>query len=184
MKEFSEALILYQKATQKEMSVIINDKTKSICFEAAREIPKAAERPEKGSKLWYALATGKTKKGVDKKHGSAVKGQKIKKIANAIYSSRGKSYGYGKALFYKLATDLGAASKKKFNIKHAHGEKAKPGMVPTARLEIIGLEQEHIDKFIQPAVNSAMKKVRDDMVDHANKKLAKIAAQRSGRKMK
>lgn len=183
MKEFSEALKLYEKATQKEMSEIINVKAQRICMGAAQDIPKAKAREDKKSGLWNALATGKTKKGPTK-FGVAVKGKGNKAIAAAIYGGRGKSYGYSKALWYKLAGDLGKTLRSKFKIKHAKGEQAKTGMKPTARMEILGLEQDQIDKFMQPALEKAIKKEAASMVEYANAKLAKVAAQRSGRKRK
>ena len=155
MKEFSDALKLYEKATQKEMSEVINQKAQRICMGAASQIPKARARADRFSGLWNALATGKTRKGINKL-GVAVKGKGNQKVAMLIYNSRGRAYGYGKALWYKLAQDLGKSLRSKFTIKHADGEKAVPGIKPTARMEIIGLEQDHIDRFMQPALEKAM----------------------------
>ena len=183
MKEFSDALKLYEQATQKEMSDVINQKAQRVCMGAAAMIPKAQARADRNSGLWNALATGKTSKGINKL-GQAVKGKGNKKVAMAIYASRGRAYGYGKALWRKLAQDLGKSLNSKFNIKHANAEKAVTGVKSTARMEIIGIEQSHIDQFMQPALEKSMGIEAKSMVEYATFKLAKIAAQRSGRKMK
>ena len=183
MKEFSDALKLYEEATQQEMANVINHKAQRICMGAAADISAAQKLPNFSTGLFNALATGKTSRG-ELRMGSAVKGKGNHAKATEIFKSRKRAYGYSRAIWRKLAVDLGKKLTNKFNIKHATGIQAKKGARPTARMTINGLEQDHIDRFMQPALEKAISEEAASMVEHALDKLAKIAAQRSGRKVK
>lgn len=190
--EFVQALRDYMEATGKEAADVVNKKAVDVCFRAAKETPDAdladlaQYSPAKGlagapeRKMFHAIATGNSSRGASKL-GSAVKGKGNRKIATKIYNSRKRAKGYSKAIWYRIARDFGKKMRGKFNIQHAHGTKAVPGINPTAILEADGLQIQHIDRVMSDALETALFAEAKDMREYIERRLAKIAADHSAR---
>ena len=178
-KEFTRAIQQYEEASGKELAQILDDKGKDVCFFSAREIESgdpSREHP-KGSIIYHALASsGGTR------FGTAVKGQGNKKLADKIYNRRRRSKGYSRAIFVKMAGDLGARlTVKAGKIRYAGADKAKPGIKPFVLLRVDGLEKTHVENVLQPAIDRALPKVAADMNKYTQRKLSAIAKKHSGK---
>ena len=110
------------------------------------------------------------------------KGRGNKASADKIVNARKSSSGYSKAIWLQIAKDLGAKIKSNVNIKHAQGTKAKQGLKPTTILEVLGLEQAHIDEVMQTGLNKAVPVITKKMIDRIEWKMAKLAAKKSGKR--
>ena len=192
MQQFQSAFREYLTEARKDAGEETNRRAVNISFKASKEMPTAIEvranilkDHPKESALWNALATGKTRLGVSK-FGSAVRGKGNKKIAEAIFKSRGRHAGYSRYLFLDLASDLGAkvrAVKKLSSIKNAKGTKAsEAGKADYVRavLEILGVDSEH-GTLLDKAIAQAMIGEADDMRKYLGAKLAKRAKAHSGK---
>jgi len=191
MAEFTKALQEYLVESRKDTGTALNEKAVRIAFSANKNMPSALEVKAqistdhpKGSSLWHAIATGKTKFGITK-FGAAVRGQGNKKIADQIYSSRVRHAGYSRSLFLKLASDLGGkvrAVKKVASIENAKGKKANEGGKKdfmAAVLQILGVDQDHGSK-LDKAIASALTTEAADMRKYIEAKIAKRAQAHSG----
>lgn len=184
--ELVTALQLYEQATGKEMSEVINRKAVRICFSAAKHTPRAASpditkhKPRKRNaeyqhKLFHALASeGKTK------FGKAERGQGNAATALKIYNSRKSAIGYAKAIWYSLARELGAKMRAKIRVESVRATKAKPHN-PVAVIESGLIEMGLKDKVLVDALQIAIREEAQDMTDYAMRKLEKLAEDHSGR---
>jgi predicted HNH restriction endonuclease len=165
------------------MPAIINGTAIDVAFKSNSAAKLASEGKirgaDKNGKLFYALAaSGKSK------FGQVVKGEGIKAAAEKILNARLSARYYSKALFLKMAQDLGKTLRtvKKALPSNAKGKKAKEALICYAELTIEGIEKEHADKIIGPAfqkgINAAAKAKRDRIA----KKLAEGARKHSGRR--
>jgi hypothetical protein len=173
--EFFEALEDYIKTSSRDLPVILDGLGRDLCFAAEKKTKKApVAKIEKlrGSKLAHALATMSGNK----------KGRGNKASADKIVNARKSSSGYSKAIWLQIAKDLGAKIKSNVNIKHAQGTKAKQGLKPTTILEVLGLEQAHIDEVMQTGLNKAVPVITKKMIDRIEWKMAKLAAKKSGKR--
>ena len=108
------------------------------------------------------------------------KGRGNKASADKIVNARKSASGYSKAIWLQIAKDLGAKLRAGVKIKHAEGIRAKEGLKPTTILEVLGLEQAHIDKVMQSGLNKAVPIIAQKMRKRVESKLAQIAAKKSG----
>jgi hypothetical protein len=133
------------------------------------------------SGLFNAIATGNTKFGASR-FGVAVKRKGNAKIAKKIRSKRLKANNYSKSLFLKLAAGVGKKVRMLRRPKNAEGKKAVKSKIPTAYFEITGVDQEHADKVLTPALEKGIAATVKDMRVYIERKLAKIAKAKSGRR--
>lgn len=174
-KEFMRALRDIIEMSSKEMPEVINRTAIDVCFQANKNTKRADKGSIdalKGTKLVHALAT----------RAGAVKGQGNKRKANRIVSARKAAVGYGKAIWLKMASDLGKKLRARASIKHATGTKAEPGVKPTAKLAVDGLQGDLVNNIMQDALDRAVRAKAADMRKSVNDRLAKIAARKSGRR--
>jgi len=192
LSEFSQALREYLTYSKLDVAEAVNKKAGDVAFSAVKhiksgsEVTKEIRRLGKGSRLFHALATGKTKLGESTK-GAAVKGKGNKKVADAIFASRVRHGNYSRALFLYLASKFGkkvSKLKKTNRIENAKATKAPASGKfdkPQAVLEIIGVESSH-----EPLLSRAMQKGIDaqveDMRRYINRKISERARKHSGRR--
>jgi hypothetical protein len=112
----------------------------------------------------------------------AVKRKGNAKIAKKIRSKRLKANNYSKSLFLKLAAGVGKKVRMLRRPKNAEGRKAVKSKIPTAYFEITGVDQEHADKVLTPALEKGIAATVKDMRVYIERKLAKIAKAKSGRR--
>ena len=189
--ELMSALDLYQKATGKATVDIINRKARGICLEAAkamtkanrREITKHSPAKKKGKpkekKLFHALAS------MSKAKGGKVgikRGQGNQEAAKKIYNKRLGAITYGKVIFWSLVDQFGDGGRGKFKKKTAKGTKATESQKnPTATIDSGGVDKKLRDGLLDEAFAKAVKIEAEDTRKHAEKILAKIAKEYSGR---
>lgn len=183
--ELVRAIRNYEKYSSREMPKIINGTAIDVAFKSNSAAKLASEgkirKTDKDGKLFYALAaSGKTKIG------KVVKGEGIKKAAESILNRRLSARYYSKVLFLKLAQDLGKTLRtvKKALPSNAEGKKAKEALVCYAELTIEGIEKDHADKIIQPALQKGINAAAKAKRDRIAKKLSEGARKYSGRKMR
>ncbi len=186
VEELVDAMQLYERATGKEMSDVINRKATRICFTAAKHTKKASlvdinkNKPRKRNaeyqhKLFHALASeGNTK------FGKAVRGQGNTETALKIYNSRRGASGYSKAIWYSLARELGAKLRSKIRVDSVKATKAKP-LNPTATIDTGSIDIELRDTVLVDALKVAIREEAADMQDYAQRKLDEQAAKFSAR---
>lgn len=183
-RQFQRALASYLTETQKSVSEVVNKKALFICLHASKEVPIGNVKDDytKESKLFNAVATGGTKLGIPRK-GAFVKGEGNKKAAKTIFSRRASAKGYSRFVWRKLAGELGGKSgKASSKIEHAKATRAKPSLRPFATLAIEGLEQDHVDKVMQPALQKAVDKEAASMLSYLTDRQARVAAKHSSRR--
>jgi len=189
LTEFNAAMRNYVKETKMTVAEAVDKKAIDLAFKANQESKRADKGTiqPKGSQLYHVLAaTGATR------HGKSVKGKGNKKIADKIASGRTSAVNYNKAIWLKLAADLGAAvkrlAKRSAKMDHVTGTKSKKGGVtdkPFALLEIGGLkgvEAKNMREQLEPALKRAMTTVIKDMRVYIERKIAERAKKYSGRK--
>lgn len=184
--ELIDALVLYEQATDREMSDVINRKATRICFAAAAKLKRAKATDinkhrvkkrtgEYENNLFHALASGGSTK-----YGRVVRGKGNRDTALKIYSSRKSAIGYSKAIWYSVAQDFGAKLRGKFDVKAAKGTKSKP-TTHVAILETGNMEADLRNGPMKDALTAAAREEAADMAEYATKKLAKLAEKYSGR---
>ena len=186
--EFNRALKDYVLESKMDIGDAVNKQAIKVAFYANKKSSKANDGtiPPKGSRLYYALAASG-----ENKYGKAVKGKGIGKIARKIASRRFSAVSYNKAMWLKLAIDLGAqvgkASKRMMKMEHVQGAKAQTNGrtdKPFATLIIGGLkgiEADNMREHIAPALQSAVILAAKDMQVYINRKLRERGARYSGR---
>lgn len=173
--EFMAALNDIVKMSSRELPEVIDGVGRDLCFAAqgkTKKAPVAKIEKLRGSKLAHALATKRGKK----------KGRGNKAEADKIINARKSATGYSKAIWLQMAKDLGAKLRANVSIKHAKGIKAKQGVMPTTVLEVLGLQQSHVDEIMQSALDKAVPVISQKMRKRVESKLAEIAAKKSGRR--
>jgi hypothetical protein len=174
--ELREALQDAIRLSSREMPAVIDGVARDLCFAAMRKTKTVAvSRIERlrNKPIMHATAT---LRGKPKGTGNAAE---MNRIVNRRLSAR----GYSKAIWMKIAGDLGARLRTEArNIKHATGAKAREGIHPTATLDVKGLASEHVARVMQPALDKAVPMVAQKMRDRTARKLADIAARKSGRR--
>jgi hypothetical protein len=174
-REFTAALNDLIKMSSREMPEVIDGVARDLCFSAAK-LTKKARSAEierlRGSKLAHALATMTGRP----------KGTGNKARADSLVNRWLAAVSYSKAIWVKIARDLGARLNSQFSIHNAKGHRAKPGIKPTVILEVKGLESGHVDDIMQVALNKAVPIVTRKMTDRVNKKLRDMAAKKSARR--
>ena len=184
LREFQKAMREYIVLSEKTVADAVNDKAGDVAFKSIKHLPKFDKTrvPLYESGLFNAIATGKTKFGVTR-FGSLVKGKGNEKIAKKIRNSRLGGGNYSKSLFLKMAWEVGKkVSMLKKKPDNATGKKAVKSKIPTAYLEITGVDQEHADKVLTPALEKGIADTVKDMRVYIERKLAKIAKAKSGRR--
>jgi phosphoglycolate phosphatase-like HAD superfamily hydrolase len=191
LKEFSDAMREYLKYSSLDVAEAVNKKAGDVAFSATRAASVSHKKPErklnkigKESRLWHALATGKTKLGTSKK-GAAVKGKGNADVAEAIWASRLRHIHYSKSLFLHLAKKFGktvtaVSSKGVQNAVATHAPKRVSDR-PEAILEILGVEKTH-EPLLEKAIQHGIKAQIKDMQKYINDKIAKRAKAHSGRR--
>lgn len=187
-KEFMAALIAYEKQSSKDMAAVLNKKAIDLCFKAGAQVPKSFPvkgRPKR-DKLYNIIAAGgiskKTGKSLESPIGKAVKGQGNKALAEKIWEKRKGAKGYSAAVFRAMAQKLGAKiTKKSGTIKGANAIPAKAGIKQQVVMTVKGLEKDHVQNVMQPAIDAAIPVVIADMVNRINESLEKAAKKHSGR---
>jgi phage gp36-like protein len=183
-REFQRALALYLSETGKSVADVVNKKALFICLHASKDVPIGNVKDDytRESKLFNAVATGGTRLGVHRK-GVFVKGDGNAKAAKKIFGGRARAKGYSRFVWLKMAGELGGKSgKSSSRIEHAKATKAKPSIRPFATLAIEGLEQKHVDKIMEPALQRAVDKEAASMMQYLADRQAKVAAKRSSRR--
>ncbi len=183
-RQFQRALASYLTETGTSVSEVVNNKAKFICITASKDVPigDVKQNFDRDSKLFNAIATGGTRLGIPKK-GAFVKGTGNAKAAKAIFNRRASAKSYSRFLWLKLAGELGGRmGKAAAKMNHAKAVKAKPSLRPFATLSIDGLEQDHVNKVMQPALQRAVDKEAASMVEYLAKRQAKVAAKHSSRR--
>ncbi len=183
-REFQRALALYLSDTGKNAADVVNDKAKFICIAASKDVPVGNVKSEytRDSKLFNAIATGGTRLGIPKK-GAAVKGKGNAKAAKLIFGRRSSAKGYSRYLWLKMAGELGGKmGKRAGSMGNANAVKARPSIRPFATLTIEGLEQSHVTKVMEPALQRAVDKEAAGMLKYLADRQAKVAAKRSSRR--
>ena len=123
------------------------------------------------------------------------RGKGNRKAANAIQRLRFRARRYSQALWYKLVDQLRSQTaeanggkrgpSKKNKIKNTNANAAtQSGRFdkPKAVLDIVGVEDTHVQKVLQKAANMGMRDTILDMRDYINLKLGKVAGDYSGRR--
>lgn len=192
--EFSLALQQYLLHTRKTVVQAVDAKAGDIALRGA-EAMRVAEPYEqqfpKRHRLWYALATGLTKKGPMPQGVAVRRGLDRKKsmtfIADKIFSSRKSGRNYSKAMFLVIAKQLGKKImrlRKTSKIKNATGTKARDrdrNYTPFAVLEIEGVQESHAP-LLEEAMQKGIDFVVKDIAVYVDKKIARQAARHSGRR--
>lgn len=189
--EFQAALDEYVKESRLDVADAVNKKAGDVAFKAATARQVNGNRPKgklnklgKESKLWHALATGKTKFGVSKK-GAAVKNQGNAAVAQAIWESRLRHIHYSKSLFLRLAQKFGKkvkALRASNTVENVAAKPATKGMFdkPEAILEILGVDADH-ETILDEAMLHGLRGQTADMRKYLDDKIAKRAKAHSGR---
>jgi hypothetical protein len=194
MREFQKALMEYLLASKKDVGFAVNKKAGDVAFSASKAMPSAIEVRgsmitdyPRESKLWHAIATGKTKFGVTK-FGAAVKGKGNDKIASKIFNSRGRAAGYSTTIFLRIARDFGKKVRSlrlnridNTTIKKA-GTAGESDFLD-AVFEVLGIDgsRGHHNR-IDRAIQDALAEQAADMRKYINDKIAKRAKAHSGRR--
>lgn len=171
--EFMAALDEYIKESSRELPAVIDGVARDLCFAAAKKTKKASPakiEKLKSERMFHALAT---MTGYPKGKGNQDKAERIAR-------RRLSAIGYSKAIWIKMAGDLGARIRTPKRIDHAKGTRSKSELQPTAYLEITGLEAGHVSDIMQPALDKAVPGVARKMRAHVEKKLADIGRKKSG----
>lgn len=190
LKEFSDAMREYLKYSSLDVADAINKKAGDVAFSANKAPSVNSKKPERKlnkigqeSRLWHALATGKTRFGATKK-GTAVRGKGNADVAQAIWESRIRHISYSKSLFLHLAKKFGkqvtAVRSKGTDNARATPAPKKVSERPEAILEILGVEKAH-EPLLQAAIQRGIKAQVKDMQKYINDKIAKRAKAHSGR---
>jgi hypothetical protein len=183
LREFQKAMREYIVLSEKTVADAVNDKAGDVAFKSIKYLPPFDKGtvPPYESGLFNAIATGNTKFGASR-FGVAVKRKGNAKIAKKIRSKRLKANNYSKSLFLKLAAGVGKKVRMLRRPKNAEGRKAVKSKIPTAYFEITGVDQEHADKVLTPALEKGIAATVKDMRVYIERKLAKIAKAKSGRR--
>lgn len=209
MSDFNAAIKQYIQHSKLEIFEAVNKKAGDIALFAAKRAKKASKGsyPPLSSGLYNALvaadpkkSSGSFSKGAEmaqhrirnKFPGQTVRGKGNAKAAKYLFNRRAGSVGYSKALFIKLAKDLGkevkgvrVSKKKEASIDNAQGKKARVAWTLNktfAVLEIKGVEQDHATNEIEPALQAGVDDAVKDMAKYINRKLRQLARKHSGRK--
>lgn len=191
LKEFSDAMREYLKYTSLDVADAVNKKAGDVAFSAGASSHVSAKKPERKlnkigaeSKLWHALATGKTKFGPTKK-GVAVRGKGNAAVAQAIWESRRRHIHYSKSLFLHLAKKFGKAVKsireKDVDNISATPAPKKVSERPEAVFEILGVEPDH-KPLLDAAIKKGLQAQVKDMKKYIERKISERARKHSGRK--
>ena len=185
LREFQKAMREYIVLSEKTVADAVNDKAGDVAFNSIKHLPKfdRSKIPPLESGLFNAIAAGNVPKFGASRFGVAVKGKGNAKIAKKIRNARIGGGNYSKSLFLKLASEVGKKVRMlKKKPGNATGKKAVKSKTPTAYLEITGVDQEHADKVLTPALEKGIAATVKDMRVYIERKLAKIAKAKSGRR--
>ena len=185
--EFQKALGQYLAATEKSTTEMVNKKAGDVCLFAARATKSTtvpAKPSKKRMKMYHAIATGNTKFGKSTS-GSAVKGKGNAAIAAKILNKRRAASSYSKAIFVKMAGDLGKlirSKKSTADMTYAKGTPAKKSVKPVAKLKAEGLEDSHLSDILNSSMQAGIDGAVRDMRVYFDRKQAAVAKRFSGRK--
>jgi len=182
--ELERALRDYMAYTSKTLPEAVNKIAIDVAFQANRAAkkatPKNIKRADANGRLFHSLAaTGATK------FGTAVRGQGNAKIAQKIFDARVRAVNYSKAIFLKLAKDLGGNMRSALGRSLPSGPtatKARNSIRPQAVLDIVGIQEKHAASIIQPAMQKGINAVANDKREYINRKIAEGARRHSGRR--
>jgi hypothetical protein len=181
--ELQRALRDYMAHTSKTLPEAVNKIAIDVAFQANRAAKRATpnniKRADANGKLFHSLAaTGATK------FGKAVRGQGNAEIAQKIFDARVRAINYSKAIFLKLAKDLGGNMRSAIGRSLPSGPtatRARNSIRPQAVLDIVGIQDKHAANIIQPAMQGGINAVAKDKREYINRKIAEGARRHSGR---
>ena len=189
-REFEAALREYMRFTSKTLPEAINRTAVDAAFKANQATRRSKLKKQPWSKLskrqknlFHALATGSTRLGKTR-FGTATKGQGNDELAQKIYGARTRAVNYSRAIFLKLAKDVGGSVRTKLGRDlpgNATAKKAKESLKPEAVFTIKGVDAKHAREIIQPAMQAGLDRAAQDKRDYIAKKMAAEAKKRSGR---
>jgi hypothetical protein len=182
--ELVRAIRDYEKYSSRSMPEIINGTAVDVAFKANQSVKSAKvgaiKKADQDGKLWHALAASGASR-----FGKTVKGQGNKEAAQRILSARNSARGYSKALFLKMAQDLGKTIKSALGRGlpgNSAAKKAKEALICYAELTVEGIEKSHADTVIGPAMQAGVDKAAKAKRDRISKKLSDAAKKHSGRR--
>jgi len=197
--ELERSLRDYMAYTSKTLPEAVNKIAIDVAFQAEKVVTRSAFKTVSWEKLAYvgttttttvnkalfhALATGKTRFGKTR-FGAAVKGQGNEEIAKKIFESRGRAVNYSRAIFIKLAEDLGKVLRRSVGRglpRNASATKARKSIRPQASLNVDGVEKRHADDVLQPAMQRGIDAAAKDKREYITRKIAEGARRHSGRR--
>lgn len=198
LRQFTKALQQYEQESSRDIATIVKGAAIDVAFKANQATPRAAkgEIPPASSPLYYALASanpvsnggafGRAAEAAQRRiKGRFVKGSgELKKAARLIRSKRSSAVSYSKALFLKLAAQIGGKVRvaKSSDIGNAKATETKSKLRPAVTFKIEGIEQEHAKQIIQPALQKGINAVAVKFRDRLASKLAVNAKRHSGKK--
>lgn len=186
LKEFEDALSLYQKATKKDMVAVLNRQGLNVAYRAAQ-----FTGITKGSKIGqelrgnYPLACALTSLSLKRRGiGALPKGQfaaEVEKFIEArIKSSRYLRFGWAQAIVDLGGTYRGA---KLARGSHGFGDKATALGLLTTIAWILDQpnegKAESAEEEAFPALEKAMEYVIEDITNYAQEKMAKTSGEYS-----
>ncbi len=182
LRNFEEALELYERATKKEMSSVLNRAGLNVAYRAA-QFTSFAERGailralKSNPKLAYALtALSLKKRGI----GALPKGQFQAEvdafIQRRISSSRYLRTGWAPAIIALGGTFKGVKTERG---AEGYADKSTPAKLLTIIANVVKEPNEaqayRAENALFPALEEAVNFVAEDMTKHAQEKLAKTA---------
>ena len=202
VRQFNLALKQYVEHSRLSVSQAVTKQAINFAFRGNKRTQTAnkGKFPDLSSGLFNAIAAvnsgsgtfGETASLAQKKHlgGNIGKGRGKAKAAKKLRSRRTGAANYSKALWLKLAVQLGATSirtVKVKQIKNADAEKAKGTRFsdkPKATLHVWGIEEDHLRDVMEPAAQAALGDTVQDMRVYIRRQMAKLAQKHSGRKLR
>lgn len=184
--DFEEAMRLWAQATQKDSVEILNRAARNVAYRAAQFTPVASAAEIKGEllkdpKMVYALtALSLKKQGI----GMLPKGE-MEKAVQAFIARRVGSRRYLRAGWAQAIIDLGGTFRGS-KLQRGSESFANPATIVDLLAEIAWIVQEAnehkaegAEEKVMPALQEALDFVAKDMIDYAQDRLAKTAAEYS-----
>lgn len=206
LTEFHQAMREYVAEARLTVAEAVNKQAIELAFNANRETKRAqaasipavstglfhalaSARPGSGSAEFQRVAIGAQRKLKKKFGGRVVKGSgNLSKAADFLRSRRTGGVNYSKSLWLRIASQLGAnvtkLKRKSSKINNTSAKRAKESGSfdkPVAEFTISGVEKRHVERLLQPALESAVPKTIKSMQDYVSRKLRERAAARSGK---
>jgi hypothetical protein len=173
-REFMAALQAYEQESSRDLKTVVKSTAIDVAFKANQSAVAAKKTaiPKLKTGLFNALAA---KSGFPKGSGNA-------REAERLYNRRVSAIKYSKALFLKMAQDLGAkVSALRKQISNSGADEMGTKLVPTVELKIDGVESAHDRDILEPAMQEGVNKSAAKMRQRVADKLAKRAKAHSGK---